>query len=320
MALQYAVICRTDDRRPWGLEPVCVALRLLDWSIRRVKSSRMPLPIHEMHQDARRMAFRRHQEPCNISHLLDQIGECVKKMMSRRVPTTDETVYRGHVVYSVTNFDLRVVTEAIRMMSTAGQSMYLQVDKCYEVFKRARQSNDVPNTQQLREFHERAGRQHLRRLAKIARRSQPGCDEDLEDEETGLQLEGGNQMEEDPSDVDGFSPGPIVVDDDGDDDNDEDLTSSPNASPLPLRRKAPASAPEVTNQLDAVSLTAVEKKLCEEFKQALAKVRKDLDKLRTEIDTQVQRMPAEEPVDNFEMDLSDLPPGPDPEEHSTGGE
>lgn len=326
MALQYAIICRTDDRRPWRLEPICPALKRLNSSIRRVKGSKMPFPIHQMHHEARAAAVSNRDDPSAMSDILDQIGDTVEEMLAGKGPrAAGETTCKGHEVYCVTNQDLIAVTKALDRVTSGGYRMFARVEECYEAFKQARDSYDAPSTDQLRDFHERAGRQQLRRLAKKARKNEPKPDEELEaDEELETELGEDSRIGEDLSlmDVDRFSPNPIGVDDDGGDgnegnDDDDDFASSPNSTPVPLRGKAPTSAPEVTSQLDAASLAALEKRLYQKIRQDLRQeLCQDLRHLQTEVDALRRERQDETPLDDFEMeDLGDVPPGQNSEEH-----
>lgn len=163
MALQYAVISRTDDRRPWKIAVQCHTLRKLSADINKVKGSNMPMSIHEMHTAVRERDYSV-QDHSVLSDTLYQIGEMmIDTNFKRPRAPTGSTVHRGHQVYLVTTQDLQAVSKAI---DKVGFGLLMPVDRTYEVFKAMRGNKEMPRSEQLREFHIRAGKQQLRLFAK----------------------------------------------------------------------------------------------------------------------------------------------------------
>ncbi|KAI8714992.1 hypothetical protein NCS52_01005900 [Fusarium sp. LHS14.1] len=176
MALQYSVVCRTDDRRPWSPQPLCPALINLRDSMDKADGSELSRSVHHMHKEARSLAIRNDDEPSQMSNLLVRIHKTVKNSTYERIPER-ETSYQGFWVYALNNHDLRAVKTAI------DKELSPTIDEAYELFKAEKGVGlDLPKASQLREFHERAGRRHLRLMA-IKQRDRGA---DVEPEATGL--------------------------------------------------------------------------------------------------------------------------------------
>ncbi|KAL2681362.1 hypothetical protein Neosp_008973 [[Neocosmospora] mangrovei] len=158
VALQYAVISRTDDRRPWKVAVQCSTLKALAVEIKKVNGPTMPVSIHEMLAGVR-------ERDCDIKDSLSDIVYEIGEMMihsnfkTSRAPAED-TVYRGHQVYLITTQDLQVVSKAVDKVGLG------PVERTYEAFKSLRGNTDVPRSEQLLDFHMRAGKRQLRLLAK----------------------------------------------------------------------------------------------------------------------------------------------------------
>ncbi|KAI8714974.1 hypothetical protein NCS52_01004000 [Fusarium sp. LHS14.1] len=166
MVLQYAVICRTDDRRPWKPKFRGFGLDLLVSSMD--KHSSMPQPIHKMHHEARQRVDQRGQDSGIMSDVMYEVGEIVSEMsLEDMTVTAGCTVYKGHEVYCVTTQDVELVTMAI---CYAASGVFRTVNDTYELFQEALDNDDPPNAQQIRDFYQRAGRQQLRVLAMAEKR------------------------------------------------------------------------------------------------------------------------------------------------------
>ncbi|RMJ01900.1 hypothetical protein CDV36_015570 [Fusarium kuroshium] len=165
MALQYAVICRTDDRRPWMLQSSCPALTRLRQFMDDVEDSELSQSIHHMHKRSRSLATEAGQQISTLSDLFIFINRTVRGWTFERVPEP-VTSEKGFEVYSVTIPDLKVVVAAI------DSCMSDTVDEAYQVFKVAKGNRaEIPKGSQVRQFYERAALHQLRRIT-IAHRDQ----------------------------------------------------------------------------------------------------------------------------------------------------
>ncbi|KAI8660112.1 hypothetical protein NCS57_00987600 [Fusarium keratoplasticum] len=191
MLLQYAVICRTDDRRPWIPHPSCNALANLRQSMEQNKGSQLLQSVHKMHKEARALAIQAGQVPCTLSDLFLAIHRTVKGWTFDRIPEV-VTSSSGFEVYSVTIHDLKVVAAAINA------TINCTVDEAYEAFKTAKGSGlEIPKASQLREFYERAAQQQLRQIA-MAHRDDEGEGEGEGEEMAGPQPESESESESEP--------------------------------------------------------------------------------------------------------------------------
>ncbi|KAJ4309801.1 hypothetical protein N0V84_011310 [Fusarium piperis] len=192
MALQYAVICRTDDRRHWSPDPLCSALANLRRSIKQHKGLELSQSVHKMHKKARTLATRDGDEPSTMSDLFLHIHRTVQGRTFDKVPEP-VTSYKGLQVYAVNVHDLKVVGASID-----GNFPYA-VDEAYQVFRAAKGSGlEIPKANQLREFYERASRDHLRQIMEVLRDLEEGEDEEMGEPEPESESESESDPDPDP--------------------------------------------------------------------------------------------------------------------------
>ncbi|KAJ3544892.1 hypothetical protein NM208_g2797 [Fusarium decemcellulare] len=169
MALQYASICHHDDRRPWKVPALCNALANLKQSIDETNGAEMPKPIHEMHREAREKALKDGKDPCLTSDLLAHLGDIAIKNDSdvyeiRSLITSGDAASDKFETYRITIIDLYSLTKAINTLGSVDLPL-LQPIKHPDKFTLAVVCHkDQPSQECVREFHERAGLQNLRRL------------------------------------------------------------------------------------------------------------------------------------------------------------
>ncbi|KAL2681353.1 hypothetical protein Neosp_008964 [[Neocosmospora] mangrovei] len=176
IALQYAVICRTDDRRPWKPSHDCPALTLLREYMEQVHDSELSQPVHKLHKLAREMVTKAGDEPSTLSNFLVCIRETVKGWNYGRSQAS-VTSHDGFDVYSVNVQDLKVLEAAIDSFFESS------TDMAYQTFKNARGSAiEIPQASQLPEFYERASRHQLRRI-KMTQRDRDEAEGEDEDED-----------------------------------------------------------------------------------------------------------------------------------------
>ncbi|KAF4943823.1 hypothetical protein FSARC_14821 [Fusarium sarcochroum] len=169
-ALQYAVICRTEDRRRWVMPPLDLDGGPLVRLNAALQDSLGPLPlsVHQMHRDARRngpsVMIR-----CPLSNLFMQIAETAERKQESKSASrwSDPRKYSadGFPVYGVTIVDLKTVRNAIDSLQSEGSRLYNSTDVCYQEFLKVRSTNtDMPDVMHLAEFHRRAWLHEKRRM------------------------------------------------------------------------------------------------------------------------------------------------------------
>ncbi|KAH6991365.1 hypothetical protein BKA56DRAFT_652211 [Ilyonectria sp. MPI-CAGE-AT-0026] len=142
MALQFAVICRTDDRRVWKMPDAatCEALTNLRKAMDSAKEERLPLCIHKMHQDARDKAGDDKLRPGIHSNLMDHLARLIEVEEG-----SHPTEFQGFPVYAVNAQDLEMIQTAIDTYSdNSGFPLLLPTAMAYEGFISCRATNDVP--------------------------------------------------------------------------------------------------------------------------------------------------------------------------------
>ncbi|KAJ3535640.1 hypothetical protein NM208_g7052 [Fusarium decemcellulare] len=167
MALQYAVICRLDDRRRWRFKSdKCPTLLRLEAAMDKQEGPLMPESLHTMHQNARTAAFKSGWAQGVMSEFLLHVGNLSESMDFKNIPT-GETVFHGVDVYPVTLKDLEIVTKAVDTMSNLGIPLFMPVDFTYSVFKIAKAgAHDIPRRKQLPELYRRSAQHEFRRFIK----------------------------------------------------------------------------------------------------------------------------------------------------------
>ncbi|KAF4414970.1 hypothetical protein FACUT_13804 [Fusarium acutatum] len=115
--IQYAVICRIDDRRPWpnsASTPNCPALAKMSEVIKASETGQYEDSIHKTHTYARRECVREGDNPSTLSDLLHAVGEAVKESGGKGFVVTDDMLeYRGEVVWPVCIYDLRNIVKTL---------------------------------------------------------------------------------------------------------------------------------------------------------------------------------------------------------------
>ncbi|KAH6897367.1 hypothetical protein B0T10DRAFT_584091 [Thelonectria olida] len=192
MALQYAVICRTDDRRVWKMPPTskCAALKRLEAALGQTKGvlkalseasgtaeGLLPKPVHSMHMEARLAAMKNRDALSDMSTLLKHLGSIIiTQKQLQKAPTT----YEGFDIYSVTLRDLWNIETAIDTYSgTIGVPKWTSVAFANKTCCQSKTLAAEPlDLQQLCQFKKRAWIHQLRLFAK-ARKEPP--DEPVQD-------------------------------------------------------------------------------------------------------------------------------------------
>lgn len=167
--LQYCIICRTDNRRPWDFarhDHVLGQLGLKGFfeQLGRFHNRRLPTSLHDMHARFRRAETEQGNYLSIYSNLLDQIGNTVQineRLWLDVVPMVD-------MIYPVSLQDLMSLHAAIDAMNLAGVPMTISVEAAFERFMSIRQPCGLPKGSdyaQLSAFHVRAWL-HERRMVR----------------------------------------------------------------------------------------------------------------------------------------------------------
>ncbi|KAL2670489.1 hypothetical protein Neosp_014277 [[Neocosmospora] mangrovei] len=167
MALQYTVICRTDDRRVWDIPAGVTDGGVLGRLEAELDESQAPLPcsVHDMYMAAR--SGRAGKDQSALSNLMARIGRITKNRRSTTGRHPDDVAeYRGLTVYGVTKGDLSTIRLAIDTMDYFGTPILVDTDDAYDHFLAARGSHDVPSgPSELGAFHRRAWLHEQRLMA-----------------------------------------------------------------------------------------------------------------------------------------------------------
>jgi hypothetical protein len=160
MLLQYAVICRLDDRRyfvPSIRDSVneCPALKLLYDNLDTL-GSQLPNPLHSMHTSARRRTLSSGETPSGWSDLLHHVGETVLAKQGSRPPIMPEEFLTqlGVNVLPLTRWDLLAIIEAVDTMNFHVPGDRYTVDEACRSFKVELKGYDIPSRHQLPEIFE----------------------------------------------------------------------------------------------------------------------------------------------------------------------
>lgn len=142
MTLQFAVICRTDDRRVWKMPDTatCGTLRHLRKALDSATEEPLPLSIKKMHQNARAKAKDENDRPGFHSNLMHHLGQLIEVEKG-----SHPTEFQGFPVYGLNAQDLEMIRSAIDSFSgNRGFTILLPTAMAYEGFIECRATNDVP--------------------------------------------------------------------------------------------------------------------------------------------------------------------------------
>jgi hypothetical protein len=161
LLLQYAAICRLDDRRyfaPFERELVekCPALTLLYNNLDVLVDGRLPEPLHSMHASARRDILENEETPSELSDLLHHIGETVmSKQITRVLDVPEEFLTQLDLnVLPLTLWDLIAVIDAVDTMDFRAPGQRYTVAEAHRSFNVELKGSDIPSKRQLPEIFE----------------------------------------------------------------------------------------------------------------------------------------------------------------------
>ncbi|KAK7425100.1 hypothetical protein QQX98_000014 [Neonectria punicea] len=159
--LQFAVICRTDDRRIWNMPagPKCSTLKRLNDALQKAKlqtpNGELQHSVQDMHRAAR--ADERNDEGTTspISNIMRQIAVSTKS--DEHQSQTATTKCQGLDVYGLTNTDLYNVQCTIDTFTSGVYPTLMPTRVAHQGFLDSRGGNDIPvGVAQLEEFYRRS--------------------------------------------------------------------------------------------------------------------------------------------------------------------
>ncbi|KAG5795242.1 hypothetical protein H9Q69_005704 [Fusarium xylarioides] len=177
-ALAWTVICRLDDRRPWGgsLEKPCPALESVYEQVQRCVENNHPLPssYHDMHKSARERASQRGELTSKWSDLFMKIGEVARGEPADEPdePNDDFRNLFGSPVLPVTLWDLRHLTDAVDATALGPDCDY-SVDDALIGWNAEASGQSLPERKQLPLVFEISWKQVFKHL-RISRREHHG--------------------------------------------------------------------------------------------------------------------------------------------------
>ncbi|CAJ0541183.1 Ff.00g079230.m01.CDS01 [Fusarium sp. VM40] len=202
-ALQYAVICRLDDRRNWpaaslGVKDSCPALKSLYEELSAMGN--LPRTLHSMHVSARGRILRDGETPSVYSNLLHRIGEMVLAKETRRPRVSpDNLTYMGVEVLPLTGWDLEIIREAVDSMAFPDPKWQFPVSEAYESFMIENDHKRGPTVKKLPELFELTFKGMLREV-RLNTRPQSEIDNSTSDipmdQEIGPEEESEEEVEE----------------------------------------------------------------------------------------------------------------------------
>ncbi|KAF9769834.1 hypothetical protein IL306_012677 [Fusarium sp. DS 682] len=171
--LQYAVICRIDERKFWPFnehhDTKCPALKFLFEKLKACGESGAPDPIHRMHASARARALENRTKPSSWSDFLYHLGDIVSKDESQR-PSNDDK-YRhdmGWPVLPLTLRDLKAIVKAIDITRFRKREWRYSVAEAFSAWKEVNKVNKngegAPESKQLSDFYEITTKDVRRRM------------------------------------------------------------------------------------------------------------------------------------------------------------
>ncbi|RBR15221.1 uncharacterized protein FIESC28_07401 [Fusarium coffeatum] len=167
-AIQYAVVCRYDDRRSWLTHNVDMFSGPdLTGALRAFQSCGGSRPVHEIHGEARANVVEGGETLTRFSGLLFRIGEIVKAQEYPQEQPPDEFLtHHGRHVLPVTTEDLDVIRQAI------DNSYNCTTAEALDAYKAIKKRQELPDAKRIKEFMKR-GYKELLRYYVFDKRSQP---------------------------------------------------------------------------------------------------------------------------------------------------
>ncbi|KAF5600424.1 hypothetical protein FPANT_2439 [Fusarium pseudoanthophilum] len=166
IAMQYAVICRIDDRRLWPdttSRPACPALIKMVEVMNESETGESEDSIHRTHLECRRECAREGKTPSKISDLLFAVGETVKKSTVKGIEVSDAAkTYRGLPVRPVSLYDLKHIKKTLDETTWPYESWNCTTTEALYSYQSVMAQPEAPTAEELPTYFERAHKKKLR--------------------------------------------------------------------------------------------------------------------------------------------------------------
>ncbi|KAF5617730.1 uncharacterized protein FTJAE_12520 [Fusarium tjaetaba] len=229
VAMQYAVICRIDDRRLWPettSRPACPALIKMVEVMNESETGESEDSIHRTHLECRRECAREGKTPSKISDLLFAIGETVKKPTVKGIEVSEEAKsYRGLPVRPVSLYDLRHIKKTLDETTWPVEAWNCTTTEALFRYQSVIAQAEAPNAEELPIYFERA---HKRKLRDWMLKS--NYDPQVEEESEGAGIDQGESDNGSPQVEEDFQFGGF---DQGGDDTGSPITVNAPSNPEP---------------------------------------------------------------------------------------
>lgn len=164
LALQYAVILRTNDQRPWNPEIV------EDEFLNEFKSMLMeqdptsPIDVREIHAQTMQRLGARGKEPSNMSDLFTELENTIE---TPELPLSQA----GNQMFVVTLKDVRSLTNALDNMTDpdTGMRMFFTTEVIATSSTEPVQKNLLPSYDEIEQWHELAMKDQFRAILRLER-------------------------------------------------------------------------------------------------------------------------------------------------------
>ncbi|RKL46853.1 hypothetical protein BFJ72_g2593 [Fusarium proliferatum] len=166
ICLQYAVLCRIDDRRIWPLSSStskCPVITAMIGVMKQAKDRKSHRPIHDVLVSCYSACEEKGEKPSGTANLLRRIGETVRSSMPGPEVDDDMLAYRGRRVYPVSLHDLRIVIKTLDETEWEDESWRCTAQESYDSYISLNFcKGDIPHWRQLTEHYERSHKNTLR--------------------------------------------------------------------------------------------------------------------------------------------------------------
>ncbi|KAF5534714.1 hypothetical protein FPHYL_13375 [Fusarium phyllophilum] len=166
ICLQYAVLCRIDDRRIWPLSSSTSKYSVIASMIEVMKQAedrKSDRPIHDVLISCFLACEEKGEKPSETANLLQQIGKTVRSSKPGPEVGDDMLVYRGRRVYPVSLHDLQNVIKTLDETEWEEESWRCTAQESYDSYISLNLRNsDIPRWRQLTEHYERSHKNTLR--------------------------------------------------------------------------------------------------------------------------------------------------------------
>lgn len=155
IVLQFAVICRIDDRELWTpARKVSVECPAIDETFRLMEENShngVSEPIRLVHEAARQIVIQRADNPSNLSDLLDWLSQIVSRnRISAGIANDELDIHMGMPVLPIRINDLKNIQQAINTMHWRDEEYACTTSEAYESYKSGSRGQELPSAHDLK--------------------------------------------------------------------------------------------------------------------------------------------------------------------------